>query len=737
MRLRMETIKRLRALGAQRRAAEELKIGEKSKTSATDTTGPSENNTATTIKTRPSRIKKNMLASVPVPPAKFRKRQIHKTWLPTHLYHAKRAHMTSPKEPLWRFALPLTSTIKSYRPTHRASNDRGAVAWDTSYMSSISLEGVEKSIKGVLRALGVGNSKDSETPWGPPGQKWRDGTRVWQGWLFERDGFPAQPVVPATVIWRLERETKSLGSGSDAKKPKRQVLVRVHPSAFLQVWEQVSRLAKVQKPQVVTEDLRFELGSIEIVGPGSTEALLGALWPARNPTEGESKMAVDERVWSELAGLQNPAMLPPSALLSFDISDPRLHHPPRTVQQPSEEDEWNRLTNVLAHWPCDAAQTPPGLFSRKRRLAACRALQSQKTINRRKAAATSGAYPDPVPEDPRIPIMLYPSSQQNQSRSKVGGGNGRQSTWILLLPWKAVPAVWQSIMYYPLSTGGQVRLGGLAEQRQITFESGAPWFPGDFPGTEAGDAWEAAEGLKRWKEWERRPKGKRTEWSSVSLGRGRKGEIGDGWACDWTRLIAGPPEKISSPPPEEPQSTKIHAKPYHVSSSVARTSAKESPADALVNVRVTLLTRGVATPCARIYRLPEEDISRKAWLALDPSQKHSKVQKKAWKRDLPSTLFRGVPQDMVKQRLAADLLQPPSEPSLGDGYPEVPGEDDLIGFVTTGEFCLTEGKGVGIGSVLLRKLGDWRKPVGQKENSLCIVRNAGEGMGRLAKWEMV
>lgn len=749
MRLRMDTIKRLRALGAQKKVAGVVKVGrDQSKTLCTSTTGPPADTAATMIKTRPSRVKKNTLNSAPMPPVKFRKRQIHKTWLPTHLYHAKRAHMTSPKDPLWRFAIPMTSTIKGYRPTHRASNDRGAIAWDASYMSSLGLEGAENSIQGVLRALGVGNSSDSEVPWGSRGQKWRKGARVWQGWLYERDGFPAQPIAPAIVIWRSEEESDKAVSENVAKKSHRQVLIRVHPSTFLQVWEQVIRLAKVQKPPLVAEDLRFEIGSIDIVGPGSTEALLGALWPVKSQTASDSKTAVVEDLWPKLAGVQNPAMLPLNALLSFDISDPRLHHPPRTVQLPPAHQP-DQLLHVLAQWPCDVAQTSPGLFSRKRRLAACRLLQSQKRINRRKAAATPGDYPEPLPEDARIPIMLFPSSQQNRSRSSVGSGNGRQSTWTLLLPWKAVPAVWQSIMYYPLSTGGQVRLGGLAEQRQIAFESGVPWFPGDYPGTKAGDAWEADESTKRRQEWERRPKGKRPEWSSVALGAGRRGEIGDGWACDWARLIAGPPGTSVPSPPEEPRSTKatvVHAEPYHLSSSVARSTAKNislpsstptTSSDALVNVRVTLLTRGVATPCARIYRLPEDPTSRPAWLALDPSQKNSKVQKKAWKRDLPSTLFRGVPQEKVKERLAADLLQPPSDLSVGGGYPEVPGEEDLIGFVTTGEFCLTEGKGVGIGSVLFRKLANGGKQAGRTEGSLCIVRNAGEGMGRLARWEMV
>lgn len=97
-----------------------------------------------------------------------------------------------------------------------------------------------------------------------------------------------------------------------------------------------------------------------------------------------------------------------------------------------------------------------------------------------------------------------------------------------------------------------------------------------------------------------------------------------------------------------------------------------------------------------------------------------------------------------------------NQPSQGAGavYPPVPDEDDLIGFVTTGNFNLGEGKGSGIGSVLLSKViasnsapegGDsnagvaWKREsiaaVG-KEVRLCIVRDAGQEVGRLARWEV-
>jgi ribonuclease P/MRP protein subunit POP1 len=84
----------------------------------------------------------------------------------------------------------------------------------------------------------------------------------------------------------------------------------------------------------------------------------------------------------------------------------------------------------------------------------------------------------------------------------------------------------------------------------------------------------------------------------------------------------------------------------------------------------------------------------------------------------------------MQQRLANAHL---NIHKVGDSdYPVCPSEDDLIGFVTSGNFNLGEGQGTGIGAILLKRVqGDGA------ESRLCIVRNAGNGVGRLARWDIV
>lgn len=752
MRLRLETSKKLRALGSKKQS-QRVDAQAKGHPIVVDvpidvTKVRQEKLKTAAINTRTPRVKKATLASAPVPKAKFRKRQINKTWLPTHMFHAKRARMSPPTDPLWRFAIPMTPTAKCYRPTHRAASERGAIAWDISYMSTLGLEGQQQSIEGVLKAVGVGSHPDSEKVWSGKGQKWRNGTRVWEGIVFERES-PHSPIAPVVVLWSALGNATQDCNNEDRGSRKRKIFIRTHPSAFSQLWEEMVRLSKIAKPQVSVEDLRFQIGSIEVTGPGSTETLLGALWPSPPTGGSEHGKSSVESTWQALAGLTNPAGLPAGTMLAFDVQDPRLHHPPRRIKIPDTADDHQKLLELTTSWPVDSAQSTPSIFDRQTRLSASSKLQSQKSINRRRAYAPPGQFPEPAANDPRIPSLLYCTPT----------ANGKQGKWTVLLPWKCVQPVWYSVMYYPLSTGGQPRFGGITERRQLSFETGTPCFPENFPGTKAGLQWEMHEREKRHAEWKRRPKSKRVSWEAVDLGDGKKGEIGDGWACDWHRLVHGPgnasqdgtetmlktnvagPAKHTMGTDGDPSVVSVPAQPLQLSHHSAAeayallSSARPMDPDTntgnpLANVRIQFLNRGVPQTCARIYRLPASapDDLRRRWLALHPSNQ-AELRHRGPKNSLPR-LPKNAPVDVMQQRLANAHL---NIHKVGDSdYPVCPSEDDLIGFVTSGNFNLGEGQGTGIGAILLKRVqGDGA------ESRLCIVRNAGNGVGRLARWDIV
>lgn len=752
-RIRAETAKRLGILATQKRAM---------KAKGTDAAG------ITTRAARP-KIRKNLLNDPQKPKSKFRKRQIHKTWLPTHMWHAKRAKMTEPTKPLWRFSIPITCTEKSYRPTHRARGARGAVAWDMSYMSTISLDGPFESLEKVLKAVGL----TEQGLWEKKGEKWRSGSRSWSGWLSREIKGQRVQVAPATIVWCAQQPMEETVE-PPKKKPNRQLFIRIHPSAFLETWTELLLLSKFQRPSVNVQDLRFEIGSIDITGPGSAEALVGILHPYQ---QSGGSQELHGQIFKGLAGVTNAASLPPSSLLSFSIADPRLRYPPRTVAIPKSTDEEANfaLLQTLSAWPADTVTTPSALFDRDLRFKATR-LPAQKSINRRKSQVRPGCYPTIIATDPPIPIMLL--------TSRATSATSAQGTWTLLAPWKCILPIWYGLIHYPLSSGGNPRFGGLNEIRQVHFEHGVPWFPADYLGTNAGFAWEVRERLRKKADWEKKPKGKRIEWESLDLRVGRKGEIGQGWACDFEKLL------ISSSLIDGEQST-VETTQNTQKASEKRTPSLEIPiqhlnsktftsllssADAglpppltVAPILITLVSRGVATSCARIYRLPAPQLEgksaqnreptvqttenkalspsiREQWLPLIPSTTKSKPSpgpKSKTARDYTRMPF-NAPMPQRIRLLAQSLLQDPPLPypadKNDDGHPLVPDEEDLIGFVTTGEFNLAEGKGVAIGTVFVGKAIEGLRRENKEEVNAgrwCIVRNAGEEIGRLARWDPV
>lgn len=773
LRIRLETARRLQSLNKktkEKRAALKAKKEEEAQENT-----PVEGSHTYTIAPRVPKIKKNKLSQPSPPESKYRKRQRSKTWLPTHMFHAKRAHMTPPGEPLWRFAVPLTPTEKSYRPTHRAAGSRGAIAWDMSYMSTIQLEGTMTAIETVLKSLRV----EGDDCWGSKGRKWRQGTRVLQKWVYEA-GEVKKPIAPVTLIWcattTTNEEDQEMSNAGDASATQKQqvrdkLFIRVHPSAFLQLWNVLLQVCKKQTPPVTLQDLRFDIGSIEITGPGSTEALLATMRSFKSNEPEEKEDNSHATTWKSLLGVTNPSSLPNGALLSFSISDPRLHHPVKTLKPSTSESDMNGLATLLSSWPPDRCRNPPALFDRSARLTAGRRLPSQKAINRRRTLAGPGVPLKAQSTDPHIPVMLYASRPDTGSKDMNNHG-----TWTVLLPWKCVTPLWYVLMYYPLSSGDNPRFGGVKEQRQLAFEYGKPWFPGDYPGTRAGWEWNAREDEDRKKEWERRPKGKRVEYDSLDLGNGQKGEVGRGWACDWEGIV----QKMQSAPMDETQDTEssgiketalpTDSKPdtlpplgiEHLrldarAASQLNTNTRiwKFPEDKpyLATVRVTLFGRGTPTPCARIYRLPlKNDGLRKQWLSTKPSPSKSDSSTKAGQvrplaKTKPSPIDSETKRKEDLEKLAA-LIPDPSTPELTSEIP-LPLEDDLIGFISSGNYNLTEGKGTGIGSMLISKVvessptkdtqskSQSTKKGACSERRVCIVRSAGERVGRLGLWEFV
>jgi len=783
-RLRAATAKKLEVLARQKRANKQKEAAKK--TGAGDLKGRAETEGIVCRRPRP-KIRQNALNDAPITAPKFKKRQRDKVWLPTHQWHAKRAKMTVP--PLWGFAIPLTPTDKVYRPTHRAVRSHGVVCWDMSYMATIKMHGDSSGIEALLGIAGKS---------GHTATLWKKGARLLQLPIGSpSEGSPPvfQQHGPVTAVFNpLAGHSISPSTGAEPAAPsRREVLLHAHPTAFRGVWEALLTEIKKGRYKVILEDLRWEIGSILLKGPCSAEALQGVIRPYLTGSDQEGQARCFQDMGAETA-------VPNGAVLSLSIQDPRLQWPPRPYRSPTldDEEDLERLRR-LATWPGDSNLRPTALFDRNaRHLGAY--LPTQSALDRRRAAQGCGSALTVGKTDPPIPAML------------LSTGN---AAWTLLAPRACILPLWRSFMYYPLSTGGTPRFGGLDELRQVTLELCQPWFPADFPTTAAGLTWEREQRREREKVWTRRPKGKKVAWESLDLGAGRKGEVGSGHACAWELLGLTPGvharaeeaassaaaaedtemEDTSGRAAEAPTSERslddlilVTGKAFNLalaSTPPTRDSGGAAglggpnpvPGLSLITVKVTMVARGEPKPCARIYRLPSAShypTTQVAVPATDPSPtapagtlppglrgqwttiaREIYERKKGGNKQHGNTkgnqglqrMPKGVDLATRKRLLAENLLStalpyPPPKGNKTDmgGKPLVPNEEDLIGFVTSGHFNLAMGRGSGIGHLSCAKAAEAvqmaRGTAGEQGlDRLCIVRNAGESVGWLARWE--
>ncbi|PWW72740.1 POPLD-domain-containing protein [Tuber magnatum] len=720
-----------------------------------------------------SRRTENVLRQPPRAQTKFRKRQKHKTWLPTHVWHAKRAKMIV----RWRFAVAETPTDKSHRVAHRASGMRGCIAWDESYFSTVMLRGKERGIKEVMKAL---CPKDGN----PMSKKVVAGARASDTFIYRAGRYPLGLVAPVKIIWCVPEDPEDL-----REERMRKLLIRVHPSAFLELWEVLLPIAKPLK--VTVEDLRFEIGSIEITGPDATNSLLAVLNPA-DATDGDSPSGV----WRNLRGLTNPSSLPLGACLSFDVLDPRLRDPPRLPEDKRKFEEIQEtIFKVTSTWSIDRTQPPSPLFSREARAAAVKSQSSQKRINKRKGEAVPGEHPSPLPTDPRIPIVLL-ATRRSSTEKGVSGAIG---SWTILLPWKWVQPVWYGIVH----SGSNVKFGGLDELRQINYENSNRHFPDDFPGTKAGMAEELRKGVERKEWWDKRPKGKRVEWGSVKIG-DKKGEVGDGFVCDWAYLLKGEgievtqsdgsmefsmdatesTERITStgatpfiraiestgdatPTPAAEPGVSVESSKYSENMMSSMDIDKPPPNLPVISPSIptpfkdTTIATTISAPMTtsqqtHIWTIPSSMIHYTLAAPNSPLPKplatlHPKILsagvfpiKLAFpQRSTPAPRARiySLPTNnpTLKAKWKAVMSQKSQGKRLGKAteLPDAPGEEDLIGFVTTGDFNLKEGRGTGVGALSWQRVFGRGKKVDGVVGKACIVRDVGSGIGKLAYWEVI
>ncbi|CCG81392.1 Putative uncharacterized protein [Taphrina deformans PYCC 5710] len=418
-------------------------------------------------------------------------------------------------------------------------------------------------------------------------------------------------------------------------------------------------------------DMRFDIGSITVVGPLATNALLSVLKSSHSTNVGKA--------FKSFHGLR-PDELGAYSIYSFQIKDPRRSFPPKLITEPASKDNQYLLD-------CTTKPDASSLFCHS----------STRACNENKPSSVGIK----VTDCPDIPVLVY--------QSKLG--------LVVLTPWAYVTDIWYNLNHLPL-----VRFGGLQELAQIHYERSLPFFPTDYQGTEAGDKAAKEDRNKREKWYLRRPPAKRLSYKKSING---KPEIGDPFTCDFYYLINTPADQTQSDV-------------SHVTVSVVENPSLNDTTmdDTYLSAPLYTSTPLIILPSTQTPgSVPKQSASQDPPIIVDTSmQENSNPLKPVLFTSSQLKTLTTEDQECGIMHVRIRMVQRGSPKACARIYHcegKQPGH--LIGFLTTGNYSLAEGRATGIASLRAKYI---REHVGDRKKQ-CFVRDSGSGHFRLASWELI
>ncbi|KAI9456168.1 POP1-domain-containing protein [Russula earlei] len=639
----------------------------------------------------------------------FARRQRDKKWLETHLWHSKRMHM----ENMWGYRLSVNPTEKSFRPSHRASV-HGSILHDASYYGLVELKGAQivlcRALELCCDPVGAG----------PSSKRFLSGVRGLETAVYEAQSYPFGYIGPISIIWRPMDTVSQASQATDvsptskpvghrkrrpAKKGNRiqTVWIRCHPAIFstvllilkgavsltLDTFNNSPRHSQ-KSHSVEVIDLRESINVFEITGPKSSQVVHGALTPTNAITTANLKSFPPKNTKAHIAKEELPT-----------ISRPWECFPSSSL---SQSDIWDKSARDVLEIP----------RFKKKELDA-RLLLVQRSVRSSSASLLPQSFPRTTQSDPNL------------------------HGWTLIVPKGWGMPFFTSLVY----TG--TRVGGQRERAHQAFEAGAAYFPRDFPTSAAYEEFAAARATVDEERWKRKPPAKRVNWENLS--------VLNPWTSAWRAALGldtmpstdvgadygsnadmVPTQRDHLLPASDPA-----IRPWLLHGSHARVVIENiarllspaaglfseinalrrkrelTPLDesvtadsllraALVHVRVMLCGRGVPDDMAFIYAL--EDKEAQSW-----AKAHSK-----------------------RKPTGYELGEEPADATELSKL--VPSNSAVIGFVTSGNFSLSRGKGYAIGAISLVKFLETREQADrlrQGSDWLVKVRNRDEMICRAAR----
>ncbi|KAI0373884.1 POP1-domain-containing protein [Pilatotrama ljubarskyi] len=716
----------------------------------------------------PKRSKKNQLPRT----VQLLRRQKDKTWLETHIWHAKRMHMDN----MWGYRLAITPTEKSFRPSHRASV-HGSIVHDASYFATIELQGPED----ILRAI-LDSCCDCQGP-SPGAKRFLTGARALETHVYGYTTYPHNLIAPATVLWQADAgmpnssnapegsSSKNKGKGkakekaappasSDPQQRLRVVWIRIHPSVTAEVHrvlrlaasyvldsaKQAGRVARVEMA-----DLREQFNVFEIMGPKASQVIKGALKPV------DDKRGDFAKFWASLSKLQSAGSVPRGMVIGFTVHDPRLSFPPKNAKV--EADSSATLSPASTVFP-SAALAESQIWDEDTRVSLRKPRYKKKDIDQRRSNNLVPGEPLKAErKDDRIPVLLIQRSVENSAFAQSASTSStRHSTTRSLHGWTLiVPQGWGMPFFSCLTYTG-TRVGGQRERQTQAFEAGCAYFPRDFVTTSAYEEYAEDRAEEDLETWERKPPAKRPNYEKLGTR--------SPWRADWEVVLGI--ERTDGAAAVEQHGEFLDTQRNLVMEDVTQPALELASTSGRNMKAQSWLLRGsdvpaiiadvlsMLSPAAGVLVHINQARAKRKLDPLDASIRAEDLMRTALVQVAIFLCGRGCPDDLAviyrvedekaRKWISAEARKKRGSSLLGDGPDETelsraaPSTGSVIGYVTTGNFSLSLGEGHAVGAMPFVQYLEISKQARRLRNEsklLVEVRNRDETVCRAATVELL
>ncbi|KAF7299081.1 hypothetical protein MIND_00856400 [Mycena indigotica] len=621
----------------------------------------------------------------------FIRRQKDKSWLETHIWHAKRMHM----ENMWGYRLAVTPTEKAFRPSHRASV-HGSIIHDASYYATFQIRGPQNILNKILTL--ISDPQDIAPPGAP---RYHSGFRTCETHIYEPHQYPYGFVGTATIIWK----PRNLGTAQPLSKPSkkgkekaseertstadmRTVWLRSHPSVsdtvFTAIKESASialEAARATAPEdtvledvgIELEDISGQLNAFEIMGPKASQVLKGALTPISQDEREDFK-----KFWQSMSDLQSSGSLPRTMIIGLKVLDPRLKFPPKNAKP--------QITNTIVPIQPSSSLAQTELWDSSVRDNIRKPRYKKADIDERRSQhLVPGTKLDPLRQDDRIPVMLIQRAVEQDSSSSLS-----LYGWTLL-----VPAGWSMPFFSSLTYTG-TRVAGQRERRVQAFEAGTGYFPHDYPLCATYEQVAKERETQDRTRWERTPPAKRHNYEST--------DTRSPWRADWEVVLglqSSEADGLVTTQREPDAAEKDVIKPWLLRGRLVK-SLVEKMIQPHINPSVSLYDE-LNTRCAdrglRMAATKPDALLQGALVRVKVTPK-----KRGNPHELAVIYFVEDEEIQLWQHHPADEFEIEDIAQGNKLWTTIPPQSDIIGYVTSGNFSLSQGSGFALGAISLSSL---------------------------------